>query len=74
VTLKWTREAPKVPGYFWVRPIDADADDRPVIHQVMDFEDGALYFDPVGLVSELTEWLSVFEFAGPIPPPEEDAK
>jgi len=81
--LRWTREAPKEAGFWWVRPVYAAHTGDPFVVEAIGFGmggPGVHHFEVVGLedtlhypdaVLDLCGSATALEWAGPIAPPEE---
>lgn len=73
--LKWTSEPPKATGWYWIR-INGDEPDIVCINQYEEQGKKYLTMSAVGknyaiLIESLTS-KSTYEWAGPIPEPEEE--
>ena len=81
--LRWTREAPKEAGFYWVRPVYAAHTGDPFVVEAIGFGMGGRgvhHFEVAGLedtlhypaaVLDLCGSATALEWAGPIAPPEE---
>lgn len=73
LTLRWTKEKPTAPGWYWMQSktqsativrVDTDADDNLCVDGLEDFDCGQAWQDDLGTMAG-AEW------AGPIPEPGE---